>query len=84
MKINKYNIGESVEVIGTYQKTKIIDFEFFDELVLYYTDDKNAYPQHMIQLYGLNFMKKLISISDDEKNKQVNEAFSSIINDISK
>ena len=68
MKINKYNIGESVEVIGTYQKTKIIDFEFFDELVLYYTDDKNAYPQHMIQLYGLNFMKKLISISDDEKN----------------
>jgi len=84
MKINKYNIGESVEVIGTYQKTKIIDFEFFDELVLYYTDDKNAYPQHMIQLYGLNFMKKLISIPDDEKNKQVNEAFSSIINDISK
>lgn len=78
---HKYNIGESVEVIGSYQKTKITDVEVFDGLVLYYTEDKNAYPQHMLQLYGSNFMSKLFKLSDDEKNKQVNKAFGSILND---
>jgi len=76
----KYNIGETVEVIGSYQKTKIIDFEIFDDLILYYTEDNNAYPQHMLQLYGLNFISKLFKMSNDEKNKQINESFSTILN----
>jgi hypothetical protein len=77
----KFNVGEFIEVIGSYNKVKIIDFEIFDDLVLYYTEDKNAYPQHMLQLYGLNFISKLFKISNDEKNRQLKESFNSVFND---
>jgi hypothetical protein len=77
---HKYNIGESIEVIGSYNKTKIIDFEIFGDLVLYYTEDKKAYPQNMIQPYGLNFISKLFKLSDNEKNKQLKETFDVVFN----
>ena len=77
---HKFNVGESIEVIGSYNKTKIIDFEIFDDLVLYYTEDKNAYPQYMLQPYGLNFITKLFKTSNDKKNEQLNEAFDVIFN----
>jgi hypothetical protein len=73
---NKYNIGESIEVIGSYIKTKITDFEIFDDLVLYYTEDGQAYPHFMIQSYGFNFLSKIFKTSDKEKNEQVKKAFS--------
>ena len=30
---HKFNIEKTIEVIGSYNKTKIIDFEIFDDLV---------------------------------------------------
>jgi hypothetical protein len=35
MKTN-YKIGEIVEINNSYETVKIIDFEFFDNLILYY------------------------------------------------
>lgn len=76
----KFNIDETIEVIGSYNKTKIIDFEIFDDLVLYYTEDKKAYPQYMLQPYGLNFITKLFKTSNDKKNEQLNETFDAVFN----
>lgn len=75
---NKYILGETVEINDSLKKTKIIDFEIFDDLILYYTEDKNAYPEHMLKLYGSNFISNFFKLSNHEKNKQVNEMFDNI------
>jgi hypothetical protein len=73
---NLFEIGSSVEVVSNNKTVVINDFEFFGDLCLYYTNDKSAYPQSDLKPLGFKFLNNLLSLSNEEKNKQVNEAFS--------
>ena len=65
----KYNVSQRVEIKNTSKIVTIIDFEIFNDLILYYTSDKSAYPENDINPEGYNFFKKIILKSDEEKNK---------------
>jgi len=73
---NLFEIGSSVEVVSNNKTVVINDFEFFGDLCLYYTNDKSAYPQSDLKPLGFKFLNNLLSLSNEEKNKQVNESFS--------
>ena len=79
---NLFEIGSSVEVTSKNKTVIINDFEFFGDLCLYYTNDKLAYPQNDLKPLGYKFLNILLSLSDKEKNKQVNEAFSKHFGDL--
>lgn len=64
----KYNKGQIVEIKDTSKIVTIIDFEVFDNLTLYYTDDKSAYPEDNINPEGYSFLKTILLKSDEEKN----------------
>ena len=49
----KFKINDFVEVKSTNTKLKIIEVEIFGDLILYYTDDKSAYPQDKLNIYGV-------------------------------
>ena len=50
----KFKINDFVEVKSTSTKLKIIDVELFGDLILYYTDNKSAYPEDKLSIYGVN------------------------------
>jgi hypothetical protein len=64
----KYNISERVEIKNTSKIVTIIDFEVFNDLILYYTNDKSAYPEDELNPEGYNFFKTFVLKSDKEKN----------------
>lgn len=45
---NKFEIGETVGFLGFDKTVEILDFEFFDGLILYYTSDGSAYPENKL------------------------------------
>jgi hypothetical protein len=65
----KYEIGVEVEIIKNGKKIKIIDYEIIDNIILYYTDDNLAYPENEIQLNGINWLRKFLSYTDDERDE---------------
>lgn len=79
---NLFEIGSSVEVVSNNKTVVINDFEFFGDLCLYYTNDQSAYPQNDLKPLGYQFLNNLLSLSNEEKNKQVNEAFSKHFGDL--
>lgn len=68
-----YKINDTVEIDNTNKCVKIIDFEIFDNLILYYTDNKQAYPENMINHVGVNSLYNVFLVSDEERNKQYQE-----------
>lgn len=64
----KYDISQRVEIKNTTKIVTIIDFEVFNDLNLYYTNDNLAYPEDEIKPEGYNFFKKFILKSDKDKN----------------
>jgi hypothetical protein len=71
----KYNVGDKVEVVGTKKQLIVEDMEQFDSLNLYYTSDKSAYPEPQLKPVGFQVLKNLFTLSNDEKNKQFDEAW---------
>lgn len=45
----KFNIGDLVFSKMNQKKLKIVDFEKFENLNLYYTDDNSAYPEQDLE-----------------------------------
>ena len=45
---NKYNINETVSLIGKQEKLTVVDFEFINGFYLYYFDGKVAYPENQL------------------------------------
>jgi len=70
---NKYVIGESVEDTNTLKTYKIKDYESFGEMVLYYFEDGTALPEKDIKVKGFTMIKEIISIPNEEKNRQYRE-----------
>ena len=42
----KYSVGQTVTINKTQTQVEIVDIEIFDQLILYYTNDKRAYPEN--------------------------------------
>jgi hypothetical protein len=72
MKTN-YKIGEIVEINNSNETVKITDFEFFGDLILYYTDNGKAYPEGELNQVGVNSITELLNTSGEEKNRQYQE-----------
>jgi len=47
----KYQVNQNVKVRGKNKKLIINDFEVFDNIILYYTDDGGAYPEDKLENY---------------------------------
>lgn len=56
----KFNLGDTVKVKKGNKFVIIEDYEFFDNLILYYTSDKNAYPEEGLEKNGLQHLFSLI------------------------
>ena len=68
-----YKIKDIVEIDNTSKKVTILDYEIFDNLILYYTDDKKAYPECKLNQIGYNSLCQLLTMSAEEKNKQFDD-----------
>lgn len=72
MKTPKFQKGDIILPTNK-KRVKVIDVEVFDDLVLYYTDDKNAYPEFQINPFVLSGLVKL-KYSQEERDR-MNEDF---------
>lgn len=74
---NKFKIGQEVFVSGEVQKTKrIIDVENFQDVTLYYMDDKTAYPEKQLYIDSkVAVIRELMSLSSEERYRRVSEFF---------
>ena len=70
----KFKINDFVEVESTNTKLKIIDVELFGDLILYYTDDKSAYPEDKLNIYGVTDLITLYKCFD-ELPERINELY---------
>ena len=62
--MEKFKINDVVLELNTKTNVKILDYEKFDDLVLYYTSDKKSYPEDKLELvYRL--------INENDKNNEV-------------
>ena len=62
--MGKFKINDIVLELNTKTNVKILDYEKFDDLVLYYTSDKKAYPENKLEL--LNTL-----VNENVKNNEV-------------
>jgi hypothetical protein len=69
----EYYINQKVEINNTSKIVTIIDFEVFGDLILYYTDDKSAYPEGELNQIGFYAINKILNTSREEKNRQYQE-----------
>lgn len=79
---NKYNINESVYDYNTKTLKTVKDFEFFDDMILYYFNEGGASPEK--KLLHPNFMelRNIVSTSMEEKEKQINNVLTSLSNEL--
>ena len=70
----KFKINDFVEQKSTNIKLKIIDVELFGDLILYYTDDKSAYPEDKLNIYGVTDVMALYKCFD-ELPERINEMY---------
>jgi hypothetical protein len=62
--MGKFKINNIVLELNTKTNVKILDYEKFDDLVLYYTSDKKAYPENKLELVNT-------LVNENVKNNEV-------------
>lgn len=69
--IPKFEINDSVEVKinKKFVRTKIVDFEIFDNLILYYTENGKAYPENVLEHSGTNGIRYFLNASTEQKDR---------------
>ena len=55
----KYRVNQIVRHKNSNKKLLIKDFEIFEGLVLYYTNDNNAYPENLLEIDPTEIDKSL-------------------------
>lgn len=74
IKQSLYLTNQTLVVKKTNSKVKVIDIEIFENLILYYTDDKKAYPE-----FELDFVPEYVEFvnfwdrTDDDWKKITND-----------
>ena len=76
----KYQINDRVEIEikGKLKTLTVTDFEIFDDLVLYYTNDGKAYPQDKLKLAGTKGLCYFLFASEEEKNRDFLEVLNQL------
>jgi hypothetical protein len=69
--IQKFEINDLVEVKikNKLKRVKIIDFEIFESVTLYYTDNGKAYPEDVLEHAGTNGLRYFLSAPTEQKDK---------------
>jgi hypothetical protein len=62
--MEKFKINDIVLELNTKTNVEILDYEKFDDLVLYYTSDEKAYPEDKLELVNT-------PINENVKNNEV-------------
>ena len=57
----KYQVNQNVQIKGGIEKFIITDFEIFEGITLYYTNNGKAYPEDMLQEEDCNDLDKSLS-----------------------
>jgi len=69
---NKYIIGESIECLKSLTTYIIKDFEYINGFFLYYFIEGSSLPEKNIRISGFSWLKKIITTTEEEKNRQIN------------
>jgi hypothetical protein len=56
----KFKVGQNLKVIKENRIVKITDYEIFDDLILYYTLDKKAYPENELEKDIFSYVSSLV------------------------
>jgi hypothetical protein len=69
--VPKFKINDLVEVKikNNFKRLQILDFEVFESVTLYYTDDGKAYPENVLNYVGTNGLRYFLSASTEQKDK---------------
>jgi hypothetical protein len=69
--VPKFKINDVVEVKikNNFKRLQILDFEVFESVTLYYTDDGKAYPENVLNYVGTNGLRYFLSASTEQKDK---------------
>ena len=69
--VPKFKINDLVEVKikNNFKRLQILDFEVFENVTLYYTDDGKAYPENVLNYVGTNGLRYFLSASTEQKDK---------------
>jgi hypothetical protein len=69
--VPKFKINDLVEVKikNNFRRLQILDFEVFESVTLYYTDDGKAYPENVLNYVGTNGLRYFLSASTEQKDK---------------
>ncbi len=70
VKTPKFKKGDIILLINK-KRVKVIDVEVYDNLILYYTDDKSCHPEHHINPFNLAGLIKIKYTQ--EENDKLNE-----------
>jgi len=57
----RYQVNQNVQIKGDTKKLIVIDFEIFEDMILYYTNDGKSYPENMLEENFDDLNKGLIS-----------------------
>ena len=74
MGITKFEIGEEVVSKLKNKKVTILDYEIFDNLTLYYTNDGSAYPENDLSIEGFDGFIDFMTRSESDW-KKINDDF---------
>jgi len=69
--VPKFKINDLVEVKikNNFKRLQILDFEVFESVTLYYTDDGKAYPENVLNYVGTNGLRYFLSATTEQKDK---------------
>ena len=69
--VPKFKINDLVEVKikNNFKRLQILDFEVFENVTLYYTEDGKAYPENVLNRVGTNGLRYFLSATTEQKDK---------------
>jgi hypothetical protein len=78
----KYNIGQNLISEQNSEKIKVIDRESILGVNIYYFNNQKSFAEFQVKPLLFNFLQKLFSMSNDEKNKEINKVLIELENDL--
>ena len=70
----KYNIGQNLVSENNTEVLKVIDRETISGVNIYYSNNLKSFAEFQLKPRLFNFLKKLFTMTDEDKNKEINKA----------
>lgn len=78
----KYNIGQNLVSENNTEVLKVIDRETISGVNIYYSDNQKSFAEFQVKPTLFNFLKKLFTMTNEDKNKEINKVLISLENDL--